>query len=82
MVRDLFEAHVQPHAYHDSQSRVGSPAYQYIVKRDFFDSFNIPSGVAEYFTWMNLPTHDTVLGPHGTSWQTINSTMLGFPCAG
>jgi hypothetical protein len=86
VVRDLYEAHLLPPVTTINPD-AGSPAYQYIVKR-LFDSFNIPSGVAEYFTWMNLPTHDTALGPHGTSWLTINSTMpalrtmidSGHPC--
>jgi hypothetical protein len=89
-VRDLFEAHRLP-PVSALNPEAGSPAYQFIVKR-LFDSFNIPSGVAEYFTWMNLPTNDTELGPivgqHGTSWQTINNTMptlrnmidSGHPC--
>ncbi len=64
-----------------------SPAFNYIVGR-LFDSFNIPAGVAQYYEWMNLPTHDTWLGPHGTSWRTINDSMpllrasvdAGQPC--
>jgi hypothetical protein len=72
-VGDLFMAHRQPPADTSNPSG-GSGAFNYIVGR-LFDSFNLPGGVAEYYTWMQLPTHDTLLGPKGTSDLTINSTM-------
>jgi hypothetical protein len=85
-VRDLFDAGEQPPATTTNPAG-GSPAFNYIVAR-LFDSFNIPAGVAEYYTWMNLPTHDTLLGAKGTSDLTINQTMptirasidAGQPC--
>jgi hypothetical protein len=86
VVRDLFEAHQLPPA--SLRNPVpDSPAFRYIVRR-LFDSFNLPSGVAQYYEWMNLPRHDTWLGPHGLSWRTINETMpvvrqtidSGHPC--
>lgn len=73
VVRDLFEAHLLP-PVSKANPDAGSPAFQFIVKR-LFDSFNLPGGVAEYFTWMNLPAHNTDLGPQGTSWLTIKNTM-------
>ncbi|HEY8025900.1 MAG TPA: hypothetical protein VIF60_15145 [Burkholderiaceae bacterium] len=86
VVRDLFEANRLPPPTNLNPD-AGSPAYQFIVKR-LFDSFNIPSGVAEYYEWMNLPAHDTDFGPHGTSWRTIKESMPalrksidgGHPC--
>src|SRR5207302_3920487 len=56
-VRDLFEAHDVPPATATNPTG-DSPAFNYIVGR-LFDSFNIPSGVAQYFEWMNTPRHDT-----------------------
>jgi hypothetical protein len=86
VVRDLFEAHRLPPATTTNPSG-DSPAFNYIVKR-LFDSFNIPGGVAQYFEWMNLPTHDTMIGPSGTSHRTIEDEMpklratidSGHPC--
>ncbi len=72
-VADLYEAHRQPPP-DTSNPPGGSGAFNYIVGR-LFDSFNIPGGVTEYYTWMQLPTHDTLLGPKGLSDLTINSTM-------
>jgi hypothetical protein len=56
----------------------GSPLYGFIVRR-IVDSWNIPVGVAQYFTWMNLPDADTgfdILGRHvtvdrGVSGRTV-----------
>jgi len=72
-VRDLFDAGRTPPP-DTATPPGGSSAFNYIVGR-LIDSFNIPSGVLEYFTWMNLPTHNTALGPRGTSDLTINQTM-------
>jgi hypothetical protein len=84
-VRDLFEAHLLPPVT-TANPDSGSPAFNYIVQR-LFDSFNLPTGVAEYYTWMNLPSHDTLIAS-GTSHLTIESTMptvrdtidSGHPC--
>jgi len=70
-VRDLYEAHKLPPP---GKPQEGSPAFDYLVNR-LFASFDLPEGVAKYYAWMNLPAHDTVLGPHGTSWRTIRQTM-------
>jgi len=66
----------------------GSAAFKFIVAR-LIDSFHLPAGVAEYYLWMNLPTHDMWIGPWGTSHRTIATTMpslrasidAGHPCA-
>ena len=69
----------------------GSGAFKFIVKR-LIDSFNLPTGVAEYYEWMNLPTHnDDILGVIalvGTAQRTIVGQMPklrrmidhGHPC--
>jgi hypothetical protein len=72
-VRDLFESGRLPPTG-TTPPAAGSPAFSFVVSR-LLDSFNIPSGVAQYFEWMNLPTHDTLLGPAGTSHRTINDSM-------
>lgn len=85
-VRDLFDAGRKPPP-DATNPPGGSSAFNYIVQR-LLDSFNIPSGVLEYYSWMNLPTHNTDLGPRGTSDLTINQTMpvvrslidSGHPC--
>jgi hypothetical protein len=82
--RDLYEVHRDPPP---ERPAGGSPGFSYLVDR-LLDSFNIPSGIVQYYEWMNLPAHDTLLGPHGTSWLTINQTMpivrhtidAGHPC--
>lgn len=59
-----------------------SPAFNYIVER-LLDSFNIPAGVIQYYTWMQLPTHDDQINIFGniitlvtgTSDLTINGSM-------
>jgi hypothetical protein len=85
-VRDLFEAHTPPpDAPINPES--GSPAFRYIVSR-LIDSFCLPTGVLEYYAWMNLPTHDLWFGPHGISWRTTRQEMprlratidAGHPC--
>ena len=85
-VRDLFEAHTLP-PEGPTQPEWGSPAFRYIVSR-LIDSFCLPTGVLEYYAWMNFPTHDLWFGPHGTSWRTIRQEMprlratidAGHPC--
>jgi hypothetical protein len=71
-VRDLWEAHKPPPT--GTNPPGGSPGFNFVVQR-LVDSFNIPTGVAQYYEWMNLSDHDTLLGPHGTSWRTINDSM-------
>jgi hypothetical protein len=67
-VRDLFEAHRLPPASSVNPD-TDSPAFSFIVSR-LLDSFNDGVSVAQYYEWMNPPTHDTWFGPHGTSWRT------------
>jgi len=71
------------------------PLYGFIVRR-IVDSWNIPVGVAQYFTWMNLPDGDTgfdVFGRHVTvdrgvsgrtvlqQWPQIKHDLdQGVPC--
>ena len=86
VVRDLFEAKRTPPLTHENPD-ASSAAFDYIVSR-LFDSFNLPLGVAQYYEWMQLPTHNTWIGPHGTSWRTIKESMpvvrstidSGHPC--
>jgi hypothetical protein len=84
--RDLFEAHEAPPPSHQNPDP-DSQAFTFIVAR-LFDSFDLPGGVAKYLEWMNIPTHNTWVGPHGTSWRTICDEMpavrasidSGHPC--
>jgi hypothetical protein len=86
VVRDLFEAKRTPPLSHQNPVP-GSPAFDFIVAR-LFDSFNLPLGVMQYLEWMQLNTHNTWIGPTGTSWRTINDHMpilrgaidSGHPC--
>jgi len=56
----------------------GQPLYRYIVTR-LIQSWRIPTGVAKYYWWMNLPDGDTtvrllgrrILTERGLSWRTI-----------
>jgi hypothetical protein len=77
VARDLFEAHQSPPSSHTNPV-AGSPAFKYIVGR-LFDSFNLPSGVAQYYEWMQLPLHDdSILGVtavKGLSSRTIHDSM-------
>jgi hypothetical protein len=89
-VRDLFEAGQAPPAT-SSNPASGSPAFNYLVGR-LFDSFDLPSGVAQYYEWMQLPTHDDdllgVTAVSGLSSRTIRGSMAtvrrtidsGHPC--
>jgi len=60
----------------------GSPAFNYLVQR-LMDSFNIPAGIMQYYSWMQLPTHDdqinilghTITEVTGLSNLTINHSM-------
>ena len=72
---DYWYAHQVPPG---DQPASGTPLYGFLVRR-IVDSWNIPVGVAQYFTWMNLPDADTgfdVLGRHvtvdrGVSGRTV-----------
>lgn len=56
----------------------GSPLYRYLVRR-LIASWNIPSGVARYYAWMNLPDGDShldllgrhLLPEHGVRYRTV-----------
>jgi hypothetical protein len=84
-VRDLFEANTAPPPETNNPSS-NSPAFHFITDR-LLDSFDLPSGVARYYEWMNLPTGDEFF-IHGTSRRTINESMPrirrtideGHPC--
>jgi hypothetical protein len=62
-----------------TQPKPKSRVYKFFVKR-IIDSWHVPVGVAQYFTWMNLPDGDvgfTAFGhhvtvEHGVSGRTIN----------
>ena len=85
-VRDLFEARRSPPDDRGTPEP-GSPAFRFVVDR-LIDSFDVPAGVAHYYAWMNLPTHDAWFGVHGTSWLTVRQEMpklratvdAGHPC--
>lgn len=89
VARDFFEAHARMAA--DTQPPAnGTPLFQYVTGR-LIDSFDLPSGVLEYFTWMNTPDHDTkvwIADRRGIAWKTIveqwptvKSTIdSGHPC--
>jgi hypothetical protein len=85
-VRDLFEAHRIPPPSNRNPAP-DSPAFDFIVDR-LFDSFNLPTAVARYYEWMNLPSGDGPLGLNGVSRRTISSSMpivrstidSGHPC--
>jgi hypothetical protein len=57
----------------------GTPLYKFLVRR-IIDSWHVPTGVAQYYTWMNLPDGDvgfTAFGHHvvverGISGRTIS----------
>jgi hypothetical protein len=60
------------------QPSPGTLLYRFIVRR-IVDSWNIPVGVAQYFTWMNLPDADTgfdVLGRHVTVDRGISGRTV------
>jgi hypothetical protein len=84
-VRDLFEAGLAPPPG-TSNPASPSPAFRYITTR-LIDSFDLPTGVARYYEWMNLPTGDEFF-VHGTSRRTITDSMpairhtidAGHPC--
>jgi hypothetical protein len=88
-VRDFFEAHL-PVVPATTPPAAQSPLFNYIVGR-LFDSFNIPAGVLEYYSWMNTPDHDTGVWlaiRHGVAWMTIEQEWpviratidSGHPC--
>ena len=88
-VRDFFEAHL-PVVPDMTPPAAQSPLFNYIVGR-LFDSFNIPAGVLEYYSWMTTPDHDTGVWlaiRHGVAWMTIEQEWpviratidSGHPC--
>jgi hypothetical protein len=85
-VRDLFEAHETPPP-ETANPQATSPAFHFITTR-LIDSFDLPSGVAKYYEWMNLPTGDEFF-VRGTSRRTIDDSMpairatidSGHPCS-
>jgi hypothetical protein len=72
---DYWHAEIRPPAV---QPAPGSALYRYVVRR-LIESWSIPSGVARYYQWMNLPDGDgpvyvrgrRVLTRRGVSWRTI-----------
>jgi hypothetical protein len=88
-VRDFFERHL-PVVPDATPPAAQSPLFNYIVGR-LFDSFNIPAGVLEYYSWMNTPDHDTgvwlAIRPGVASmtieqeWPVIRAAIdSGHPC--
>jgi hypothetical protein len=71
-VVDLFSAGRLPPATKQNPTRA-SPAYNYIVQR-LIDSFNVPAGVLQYYTWMQLPTHDDQVNLFGNVITLITGT--------
>jgi len=70
-VLDVFTAGDPP--LQSPQPPAGSPLFNYIVKR-LMDSWDLPSGVLNYYQWMTLPDDDTGLWLatlHGVGWRTI-----------
>src|SRR6202044_206417 len=64
-VLDLFNAgQVPPVTTQNPADR--SPAFNYIVQR-LLDSFNIPAGIIQYYTWMQLPAHDDQVSLFGNT---------------
>jgi hypothetical protein len=61
-----------------TQPAPGTPGYKFVVRR-IIDSWHVPTGVAQYYTWMNLPDGDAgftafghrVIVEHGISGRTI-----------
>jgi hypothetical protein len=61
-----------------TQPSAGSPLYKFLVRR-IIDSWHVPTGVAQYYSWMNLPDGDAgftafghhVVVEHGISGRTI-----------
>ena len=80
-VRDLFHAGLLPPPATKNPAD-NTPAFKYIVSR-LIDSFNVPAGILEYYTWMVLPAHDDQINMFGniittvtgTSSRTINQSM-------
>jgi hypothetical protein len=71
-VRDYFEAG-QPIPADTDNPPLHSPLYNYIVRR-LFDSFDIPSGVAEYLTWQ-LPTRNQFKDTVKDEWPKIRHNL-------
>lgn len=87
--RDYFEAHT-PMAADTAAPASGTPLFKFVTGR-LIDSFNVPSGILEYFSWMNTPDQDTkvwIADRRGVAWKTIveqwpsvRSTIdAGHPC--
>src|SRR6476646_6340473 len=90
---DYWYAGMTPQA---EQPAPKTPLYSFIVQR-IIDSWHVPVGVAQYFTWMNLPDGDVgfsafgrkVVVEHGVSGRTIKQQWpairkdldRGIPCA-
>jgi hypothetical protein len=72
---DYWHAGIAPPA---AQPEQGSPLLGYVVRR-LIASWQLPTGVARYYRWMNLPDGDVRITAHGrhlmtrrgVSWRTI-----------
>lgn len=61
------------------QPKPKTPLYKFLVRR-IIDSWHVPVGVSQYFTWMNLPDGDVgfsafgrkVVVEHGVSGRTVS----------
>jgi hypothetical protein len=72
---DYWHGRITPPAARPAPS---APLFQYLVQR-LVASWNLPTGAAQYYQWMNLPNGDSsfnVAGQHivterGLAWRTI-----------
>jgi hypothetical protein len=90
---DFWHAHLPAPA---ARPNLGAPLYDFIVRR-LIDSWHVPTGVAQYYQWMNLPSGDEtydVFGRHvvvergvvsrtvGVQWPAIRAELdAGTPAA-
>jgi hypothetical protein len=75
---DYWHAGLQPPA---ERPAPGSPLFRYLVRR-LIASWHIPSGVARYYQWMNLPDGEAGLGSRtlSASWPQVRARLdAGVP---
>lgn len=61
-----------------AQPAAGTPLYDFLVKR-IVDSWHVPTGVLQYFTWMALPEGDSgfsAFGRHVTVEQGLSARTI------
>jgi hypothetical protein len=73
---DYWHAGAEPPA---SLPAPDEPLFRFIVRR-LIQSWHIPTGVARYYCWMNLPDGDTVRRSMVTQWPRIRTQLdAGHP---